>query len=169
MIAHRIGMVLAAALVTLAGGCATFKVNMYDADEIEATDTWHIDFSYEPGEYQQAIGTRRGATTTITKQGHPPVDLQLRDDLFFALRDSYATTLVRNAEDAEGFIRLLPQHFTSGGYKSLQLLLTDADREVLARIRVNNGSTSPIIKDNEKFAEFCSDALVKVLRNPYLQ
>jgi len=168
MIAHRIDLALAAALVTLAGGCATVKVNMYDADEIEGIEAWHIDFSSAPGEYQQAIGTRRGAATTITKKGYPPVDLQLRDDLFFALRDSYATTLVRNAEDAEGFIRLLPQHFTSGGYKSLQLLLTDVDREVLARIRVKNGSTSPIIKDNEKFAEFCSDALVKVLRNPYM-
>ena len=169
MIAHRVGIVLAGALVAFAGGCATVKVNMYDADEIEAIESWHIDFSSEPGEYQQAIGTRRGATTTIIKQGYPPVDLQFRDDLFFALRDSYTTTLVRNAEEAEGFIRLLPQHFTSGGYKSLQLLLTDIDREVLARIRVKNGSTSPIIKDNEKFAEFCSDALVKVLRNPYLQ
>ncbi len=169
MIGHRIAMILAGVLAALAGGCATVKVNMYDADEIEAIETWHIDFSSEPGEYQQAIGTRRGAATTITKQGYPPVDLQLRDDLFFALQDSYTTTLVRNAEDAEGFIRLLPQHFTSGGYKSLQMLLTDVDREVLARIRVNNGSTSPIIKDNEKFAEFCSDALAKVLRNPYLQ
>ena len=169
MIGHRTSIVLAGALVALVGGCATVKVNMYDADEIEAIEAWHIDFSYEPGEYQQAIGTRRGATTTIIKQGHPPVDLQLRDDLFFALQDSYTTTLVRDAENAEGFIRLLPQHFTSGGYKSLQLLLTDIDREVLARIRVKNGSTSPIIKDNEKFAEFCSDALVKVLRSPYLQ
>ncbi len=169
MIAHRIGMVLAGALVTLVGGCATVKINMYDADEIEAIEAWHIDFSSEPGEYQQAIGTRRGATTTIIKKGHPPVDLQLRDDLFFALRDSDVTTLVRNAEDAEGFIRLLPQHFTGGGYKSLQMLLTDVDREVLARIRVNNGNASPIIKDNEKFAESCSDALVKVLRSPYLQ
>ncbi len=169
MIAHRIGMVLAGALVTLAGGCATVKVNMYDADEIESIELWHVDFSDEGGAYQQAIGTRRGATTTIIKQGHPPVDLQLRDDLFFALQDSYTTTLVRNAEDAEGFIRLLPQHFTSGGYKSLQMLLTDIDREVLARIRVNNGNKSPIIKDNEKFADFCSDALVKVLRSPYLQ
>ena len=169
MTAHRIGMILAGALVTLAGGCATVKVNMYDADEIEAIQAWHIDFSFEPGEYQQAIGTRRGVATTIIKEGYPPVDLQLRDDLFFALRDSYATTLVSNAEEAEGFIRLLPLHFTSGGYKSLQLLLTDIDREVLARIRVNNGNTSPIIKDNDKFAEFCSDALVKVLRSPYLQ
>ncbi len=169
MIGHRIGMVLAGALVPLVSGCATVKVNMYDADEIEAIQAWHIDFSSEPGEYQQAIGTRRGVATTIIKKGYPPVDLQLRDDLFFALRDSYTTTLVRNAEDAEGFIRLLPQHFTSGGYKSLQLSLTDIDREVLARIRVNNGNTSPIIKDNEKFAEFCSDALVKVLRSPYLQ
>ncbi len=169
MITHRIGIVLAGALATLAGGCATVKVNMYDADEIEAIEAWHIDFSSEPGEYQQAIGTRRGAATTIIKKGYPPVDLQLRDDLFFALLDSYATTLVRNPEAAEGFIRLLPQHFTRGGYKSLQLLLTDIDREVLARIRVKNGNASPIIKDNEKFAEFCSDALVKVLRNPYLQ
>ena len=169
MIGHGMGIVLAGALLTLATGCATVKVNMYDADEIEATEAWHIDFSYEPGEYQQAIGTRRGAATTITKKGYPPVDLQLRDDLFFALRDSYATTLVRNAEDAEGFIRLLPQHFTSGGYKSLQMLLTDVDREVLARISVKNGNTGPIIKNNEKFAEFCSDALVKVLRSPYLQ
>lgn len=169
MIGHRIAMILAGALAALAGGCATVKVNMYDADEIEATETWHIDFSYEPGEYQQAIGMRRGVATTITKKGYPPVDLQLRDDLFFALQDSYTTTLVRDAEDAEGFIRLLPQHFTSGGYKSLQMLLTDIDREVLARVRVNNGRTSPIIKDNEKFAEFCSKALVKVLRSPYLQ
>ncbi len=169
MIGHRIGMILAGAVVTLVGGCATVKVNMRDADEIEAIEAWHIDFAYEPGEYQQAIGTRRGAATTITKEGYPPVDLQFRDDLFFALQETYITTLVRNEEDAEGFIRLLPQHFTNGGYKSLQMMLTDIDQEVLARIRVNNGNTSPIIKDNEKFAEFCSDALVKVLRSPYLQ
>ena len=169
MIGHGMGMVLAAALVTLAGGCATVKINMRDADEIEAIEAWHIDFSSEPGEYHQAIGTRRGAATTITKQGYPPVDLQFKDDLFFALQESYTTTLVRNAEDAEGFIRLLPQHFTNGGYKSLQMMLTDVDHDVLARIRVNNGGRGPIIKNNEKFAEFCSDALLKVLRNPYLQ
>ncbi len=152
-----------------ASGCATFKVSMYDADEIDAVDTWHIDFADEPGRYEQTFGTKQGQETTIVKEGYPPVDLQLRDDLFFTIRDNYRIMVARNRQDADGLILLRPLHFMRGGYKSLHIFLADEDGEILARIRVNNGNHRPIIKDNEKFAEFCGDAVVKVMANPYLQ
>ncbi len=154
-------------LVTLLGGCATVKVSMYQAEEIDSVDTWYIDFADDPGRYEQTIGKRTGEEIRVVNEGYPPVDLQLRDDLFFAIRDSYQFTVTRLREDADGFILLRPLHFTRGGYKVLHLFLADEDGEYLARIRVKNGGSSPIITDSEKFAELCGKAVVKVLRNPY--
>ena len=154
-------------LVTLSGGCATVKVSMYEAAEIDSVDTWYIDFADKAGRYEQTIGTRTGEGIRIINEGYAPVDLQLREDLFFVIRDSYRFTLTRVRDEADGFILLRPLHFTRGGYKSLHLFLADEDGEYMARIRVMNGGSSPIVKDNEKFAELCGEAVVKVLINPY--
>lgn len=154
-------------LVTLSGGCATVKVSMYDAMEIDSVDTWYVGFADDPGRYEQTIGTRTGEEIRIINEGYAPVDLQLREDFFFVIRDSYRFTLTRVREDADGLILLRPLHFTRGGYKSLHVFLVDEDGEYLARIRVMNGGSSPIVKDNEKFAELCGKAVVKVLINPY--
>lgn len=155
-------------LLILSGGCAsTVKVSMYDAAEIDSTDTWYIDFADEPGRYEQTIGTRTGEEMRIINEGYAPVDLQLREDFFFTIRDSYRFALTRVRDQADGLILLRPLHFTRGGYKSLHVFLADEDGEYLARIRVKNGGSSPIVTDNEEFAELCGKAVVKVLKNPY--
>ena len=168
MAVFKIHLVAAWALVMLSSGCATVRVSMYEAEEIDEIEAWHVAFADQPGRYEQTIGTRQGQTTTIAKDGHAPVDLQLRDDVYFRIRDSYRITVVTDRESAEGLILLRPLHFTAGGYKSLQIVLADPDGETFARIRVKNGERTPIIKDNEKFAAHCGDAIIKVLTNPYL-
>ena len=165
----RIEVLAVLMLVALSGGCASrIKVSMYRAAEIDSVDTWFIDFADAPGRYEQTIGTRTGGETRIINEGYAPVDLQLREDFFFAIRDSYRFSVTRVRDEADGFILLRPLHFTRGGYKSLHVFLADEDGEYMARIRVNNGGSRPIEMDNEKFAELCGAVVVKVLKNPYV-
>lgn len=168
MVCGRIPVIASCLLAVWGGGCATVRVSIYEAEEIDSVIFWHITFAEEPGRYEKTIGTHQGQTTTVVKEGYPPVDLQLRDDIYFRVRDHRRIDVVRGIDDADGLILLRPLHFTRGGYKSLDMLLADEDHGAFARIRINNGNRSPIIKNNEKFANFCGDALIKVLTNPYL-
>lgn len=152
-----------AALLLGCGGCATLKPSLYNRGAIAAVNNWHVDFTYEAGRFEETVGTQHGEETKVVKEGHPPVDLQLRDDIFFHLRDKYAIRTVRKKGDADGFIRLHPLHFRYGSYKSLDVMLQSPSEEILGRIRIENGDRNATIKDNVRFAKYSADAIGKVI------
>lgn len=159
----RYALVLAG-IAVVTGGCATADVSLYRPDAIRATKAWHVDFTYEAGRYEETIGTEAGKESKVTKEGHPPVDLQIRDDMFFRLRDKYGIATVRDDAQADGRIRLHPLHFPGGGFRSLDVLLLDRSDEILGRIRITNGDRNATYKDTTEFGKYCADSVGNVIR-----
>lgn len=159
-IAVRISLACAAVLAT---GCADVRVTLYKPEAIDAVKRWHVDFTYEAGRYEEVVGTERGHEQKVVKEGHPPVDLQLRDDIFFRLRDRHVVQTVKDKAEADGLVRIHPVHFVYGGFKSLDVTLLDKAEEILARIRIQNGDRNATFKDNDEFAEYCADAVGDVI------
>jgi hypothetical protein len=55
---------------------------MYHPDQVAGVKVWHVDFTYEAGLLRETVGTESGQESRVVKEGHPLVDLQLRDDIF---------------------------------------------------------------------------------------
>ncbi|HMQ15215.1 MAG TPA: hypothetical protein PKC49_04500 [Phycisphaerae bacterium] len=160
---NRAAMPLSLAVLALASGCADVKVSLYKPEAIGAVRTWDVDFTYEAGRYEEVVGTERGQEQKVVKEGHPPVDLQLRDDIFFRLRDRHGVQTVKDVAEADGLVRIHPVHFAYGGFKSLDVTMLDRADEILARIRIQNGDRNATFKDNDEFAEYCADAVGDVI------
>jgi len=151
------------AMVALASGCADVRVSLYNPTAIDAVKHWHVDFTYEAGRYEEVIRTEGGQEQKVVREGHPPVDLQLRDDIFFRVRDRHGLQTVKDKGEAEGLVRIHPLHDDYGGFKSLDVTLLDKADEILARIRIENGARSASFRDNDEFAEYCADAVGDVI------
>lgn len=144
-------------------GCATFKTTLYDQSKLKTITSWHIDFSYEAGEIEEKVISGRKSEVKVTKSGHLPQDLQLRDDIFFHLKDKYRIPVVKDVNSASGFIRIHPVHFYFGGFKSLDVTIYDRENNLVARIRVKNGDRPATFKEDDEFAEYCADAIAKLI------
>lgn len=142
-------------------GCATFKATLYDQSKLKTVTSWNIDFSYEAGELEEKVTNGKEAEVKVTKAGHLPRDLQLRDDIFFHLKDKYHIPVVKDVNSASGFIRIHPVHFYLGGFKSLDVTIYDRENNLIARVRVKNGDRSTTFKKDDEFAEYCADAIAK--------
>lgn len=147
-------------------GCSNAKVSMYHPDQVAAVKVWHVDFTYEAGRYEETVGTESGQESRVVKEGHPPVDLQLRDDIFFRLRDEYGLKTTRRQDQADGLLRLHPLHAGIAGFKSLDVTLLNTADEILARIRINNGDRKATFKENQEFAETSADTIGHVILHP---
>jgi len=149
--------------LALTVGCSSVKVSLYDSAAIDVVTQWHVDFSYEAGRYEEIVGSDRGQEQKVVKEGHAPVDLQLRDDIFFRLRDEHDVQTVKDEAKADGLVRINPVHFAFGAFKSLDVTLLNMSQKILARVRIQNGDRDATLRDNEEFAEFAADAVGDVI------
>ncbi|UCG92478.1 MAG: hypothetical protein JSV97_01850 [candidate division WOR-3 bacterium] len=150
-------------IVLIIAGCATFKTTLYDQSKLKAVTSWHIDFSYETGEIEEKVTSEKEAEVKVITTGHSPRDLQLRDDIFFHLKDKYRIPVVKDVNVASGFISIHPVHFYLGGFKSLDVTFYDRENNLIARIRVKNGDRRATFKEDDEFAEYCADAIAGLI------
>jgi hypothetical protein len=146
-------------------GCASTSSSIYNKEGIARIKTWEITFSYESGEIEQSISPQGESSARVMKTGLPPSDLQLRDDIFFRLKDKFNVLVTNDPAQASGQIRLHAVHFNSGGFKSVDVSLYDKGQQLLARVRVKNGDRNGTFKEDDSFAEYASDAIAELLRS----
>lgn len=151
-------------ILFLNSGCATHNVTLYDQSKLNTVTVWHIDFSYEAGEIEQKVTSKGETEAKVVKTGHSPRDLQLRDDIFFHLKDKYHISVVKDVNSASGLIRIHPVHFYYGGFKSLDVTIYDQKNNLLARVRIKNGDRPATFKEDDEFAEYCADAIAKLIK-----
>lgn len=157
--------VVTVGLLGLAGltGCMRPYVSVYDEEGLQRVRAWHVDFTYESGEYEEVVQGGKNATSRVLKKGHPPVALQLRDDVLFRLRDEQGIPTVIHKEEADGMIKLHPLHYALGGFHSVDVQLQDPAERLLARVRFTNGGNKPAM-GNERFAAYMARILGEVIR-----
>jgi len=117
-------LVLAAAIY----GCALAQRTLYNPALAPAVQTWYLGFTYETGSVSQTQKQSGAKEVTVTTAGRTARDLQLRDDVFFTLRDKYHVLVTRVADSANGAIRLNPVNFYRSGFKSVDIVLEGQPR-----------------------------------------
>jgi len=152
-------------LILILIGCgATYKITIYDQFKLQRITSWYVEFTYEAGEIEQKISSAGEMEAKVTKTGELSSDLQLKDDIFFLLKDEYNISVVRDKNYAAGFIKIHPVHFYRG-FKSLDVTIYDPENNLIARIKINNGTRNATFKDDDEFAEYCAKAIARVILN----
>ncbi len=132
--------------ITSIYGCASVAPKIYEAEKLRGINSWQLEFAYESG------------------TGQSPRDLQLRDDIFYALKDEHGISLVKEAGESTGKITILPIHFSSGGFKLLTVTFLDTAGDTLARMKITNGDQQVTFMDDDGFSRYAAKAIVQTLK-----
>jgi len=146
--------------------CASVNSKVYDSSRITTISEWVIEFAYEAGSLEQSQKSSGDAEIKIVRQGQTARDLQLRDDLFFMLKDDYRIPLRKESSRNSGRIQIHPIHFHSGGFKLLTVTLLDEKGETLARTKIENGDRNATFKEDDSFTKYAAKAIAGALGNP---
>jgi len=144
--------------------CASVNSKVYSSGEISKISDWLLEFSYESGSVETTKNTTGDGEIKVIRSGQFPSDLQLRDDLFYMLKDDYSIPMTKETTASTGKILIHPIHFRrSGKFKSLAVTLNNSNGETLARLKIKNGDRKATSKDDEEFAEYAADAIAQAI------
>lgn len=156
--------VLCAVVVLLASGCASVNSKVYSPTALKSVKAWFLEFAYETGSVEQSQKSGGDSEVKVVSKGQSPRDLQLRDDLFFTLKDEYSIPMTKKSSEATGRIQIHPIHFYSGGFKLLTVTLVDNSGETLARMKIANGDHNATFKDDDKFTRYVARAIADAIK-----
>jgi hypothetical protein len=157
--------VLCFVVVLWATACASVNTKVYTPTEINKINVWSLEFAYETGSVEQLQKSSGDAEIKVVSMGQSARNLQLRDDLFFTLKDEYSIPMTKNPAEATGRIQLHPIHFYSGGFKVLTVTFIDSHGETLARTKIANGTNEDVtFKDDDDFARYAAKAIAEVIK-----
>lgn len=147
--------------VLLVFGCASHKISEFNADTIKTITGWHLCLTDEMATYEKALDREESGKTKSKKSVLLKCDIKLRDDIAFYLTSKHKINLVKELRPTIGLIRADAecrwQH-----YVTLDIMIYDWKQNRLAKIEVTNGEDI-LVKDDEKFAEYCADVIAKVI------
>jgi hypothetical protein len=148
----------------LAVSCASVNSKLYAPAQFKAVNAWLLEFAYETGSVEQLQKSSGDSEVKVVSKGQLPGDLQLRDDLYYTLKDEYSIPLTKISSEASGCIKIHPIHFYSGGFKLLTVTLVDKQGETLARLKIKNGDRNATFKDDDAFARYAAKAIAKAIK-----
>ena len=147
--------------VLLVFGCASHKISEFNTDTIKTITGWHLCLTDEMATYEKALDREESGKTKSKKSVLLKCDIKLRDDIAFYLTSKHKINLVKELRPTIGLIRADAecrwQH-----YVTLDIMIYDWKQNRLAKIEVTNGEDI-LVKDDEKFAEYCADVIAKVI------
>ena len=144
--------------------CASVDSKIYAGNKVQAISAWTLEFAYESGAVEQLKKSTGDCEVRVVSAGQMPSDLQLRDDLFFALQDEYAIPLTKKSGDADGRILIHPLHFMWEGFQLLTVTLVDRQGETLARLKITNGDRPVTVMNDEDFTKYAAKAVASAIR-----
>ena len=160
----RLTTLICAIGMLIVSGCASVNTKVYDSAQLNAVDSWVLEFAYEAGSVEQLKKSSGDSELKVVSEGHTPRDLQLRDDIYYILKDEYSIQLAKTATERSGKIWMHPIHFYSGGFKLLTVTLVDSHGETLARMKVENGDRNATFKDDDDFTRYAAEAIAEAIR-----
>ncbi len=150
--------------VALFFGCASIDSKVYSPGQLKEVKAWLLEFAYEAGALEQLQKSSGDSEVKVVSKGQMPRDLQLRDDLFFELKDEHSVSMVRKSSEATGRIQIHPIHFYSGGFKLLTVTLVNMSGETIARVKIANGDRNATFKDDDEFTRYAAKTIANVIK-----
>jgi len=161
---QRSSFFLLIGMTALLSACASVNSKIYSETEILQISSWVVDFAYESGSVETIKKTTSDGELKVVRSGQLHSDLELRDDLFFMLKDDYSIPITKQPIETSGKILIHPIHFRSGGFKSLTVTLVNNKGDVLARLKIKNGDRKATYKDEEDFSEYSANAIAQAIK-----
>lgn len=150
--------------VLLVVGCASHEISEFNADTIKTITGWHLCLDDEMATYEKALDKEESGKTKSKTSVLLKCDVKLRDDIAFYLSTKHKVNLVKELRPTIGLIRA-DAECRWEHYVTLNIMIYDWKHNRLAKIEVTNGE-DVLVKDDEKFAEYCADVIAKVIRRP---
>jgi hypothetical protein len=147
--------------VFLVFGCASHEISEFNADTIKTITGWHLCLTDEMAIYEKALDSEESGKTKSKKSVLLQCDVQLRDNIAFYLTKKHKINLVKELKPKIGLIRA-DAECRWEHYVTLTIIIYDWEHNRLAEIEVKNGE-DVMVKDDEKFAEYCADVIAKVI------
>ena len=151
-------------LVPFLVSCASTETKMYSPEGLKGIESWSVGFQYQPGEVEITSKSSGETETRATAGGRDSLDLTLRDEILYVLRDRHGLKVSNNHKQGMGKILIHPLQFTFGGIHSVRVIIQDSNGDTLARVKVENGDRNATFKDVDDFAEYAADSIAKVLK-----
>jgi hypothetical protein len=147
--------------VLLVCGCASHEISEFNPETIKTITGWYLCLTDEMATYEKALDREDSGTTKSKKSVLLKCDVQLRDDIAFYLTTKHKINLVKELRPTIGLIRA-DAECRWEHYVTLNIKIYDWKHNRLAEIEVKNGEDI-MVKDDEKFAEYCADVIAKVV------
>lgn len=156
--------IMCAVSVIFLTSCASVNSRIYAPDQFKTVNMWLLEFAYETGAVEQLQKSSGASEVKVVSKGQYPRHLQLRDDLYYTLKDEYSIPLTKKTAEATGRIQILPIDFDSGGFKLLAVTIVDREGKTIARLKIKNGDRNATFKDDDSFAHYAAKAIAKALK-----
>lgn len=127
-------------LLFVLAACSSTSVDHSTYKATSQVSKWQVDFTYGGGSgYVEAENSaEKGKTTKIVSStGRDPLELKLRDDLVFWLKD-HQIDVERDGRDGDGKIHILALRNNAGGFWSIDVEIALPNGEVAKRIKIRN-------------------------------
>jgi hypothetical protein len=147
--------------VFLVFGCASHEISEFNSDTIKTITEWHLCLTDEMATYEKALDSEESGKTKSKKSVLLQCDVQLRDNIAFYLTNKHKINLVKELKPKIGLIRA-DAECRWEHYVTLNIIIYDWEHNRLAEIEIKNGE-DVMLKDDEKFAEYCADVIAKVI------
>jgi hypothetical protein len=147
--------------VFLVFGCASHEISKLNSDKIKTITGWHLCLTDEMAIFEKALDSEESGKTKSKKSVLLQCDVKLRDDIAFYLTTKHKINLVKELKPTIGLIRA-DAECRWEQYVTLNITISDWEHNRLAEIEVKNGE-DVMVKDDEKFAEYCADVIAKLI------
>jgi len=147
--------------VFLVFGCASHEISKLNSDKIKTITGWHLCLTDEMAIFEKALDSEESGKTKSKKSVLLQCDVKLRDDIAFYLTTKHKINLVEELKPTIGLIRA-DAECRWEQYVTLNITISDWEHNRLAEIEIKNGE-DVMVKDDEKFAEYCADVIAKVI------
>jgi hypothetical protein len=147
--------------VFLVFGCASHEISKLNSDKIKTITGWHLCLTDEMAIFEKALDSEESGKTKSKKSVLLQCDVKLRDDVAFYLTTKHKINLVKELKPTIGLIRA-DAECRWEQYVTLNIIIYVWEHNLLAEIEVKNGEDI-MVKDDEKFAEYCADVIAKLI------
>jgi hypothetical protein len=145
-------------LLALLSGCASRRVTNYNPRAFDNIESWSVKLAYEAGEVSNTIVNGKVTETKISHSGSSQQELNLREDLYYYLKDSKSITVSPTGDGA--IVISIDGTFAGGEISGVTIRLTDAKGETLSRMKIKNGDRVATVKSNEKFVRYIGATII---------
>lgn len=142
-------------------GCASHEISKLKSDKIKTITDWHLCLTDEMEIYEKALDSEESGIKKSKQSVLLKCDVKLRDDISFYLTTKHKINLVKELKPTIGLIRA-DAECRWEQYITLNIFIYDWEHNRLAEIEVKNGE-DVMVKDDEKFAEYCADVIAKLI------